>query len=194
MDVLEGDRRPISVENPFSIRRLERQDVAALATLWAEMQCHYGRPVTDAAATAAASTACNAQRDEGFTPRILVAVAADGSFGGSIVLNVSFPAYELSRSLYIRDLYVAAAMRRRGVALAMLKAAASLAVAQGFSAIDWTTEADNLNARRLYSGAGARQLPRVYYRLDGADMQRIVSRDHCLLIPVDAGDSVSLRR
>ena len=111
-------------------RRLAPQDAAALAMLWAEMQRHYGKPVTEAAAFAAATHACEAQHHGGFAPRILVAHAADGSLAGSIVLNVSFPANELSRSLYIRDLYVAAAMRRLGIARAMLRAAAALALAQ----------------------------------------------------------------
>jgi GNAT superfamily N-acetyltransferase len=161
-------------ETPFAIRRLAPQDAAALAMLWAEMQRHYGKPVTEAAALAAATQACEAQHDAGFAPRILVAQAADGSLAGSIVLNVSFPANELTRSLYIRDLYVAAAMRRLGIARAMLRAAAALALAQGFSALDWTTEETNADARRLYSGEGARLLPRVYYRLDATDMRQLV--------------------
>ena len=160
-------------ELPFSIRRLAPQDAPALAALWAEMQRHYGKPVTQDTAAAAAAQACEAQRQEGFAPRILVAHAADDSLAGSIVLNVSFPANELSRSLYIRDLYVAAAMRRLGIARAMLHAAAALALAEGFSALDWTAEESNSDARRLYSGEGARLLPRVYYRLDAADMRRL---------------------
>jgi GNAT superfamily N-acetyltransferase len=161
-------------ETPCSIRRLAPQDATGLAMLWAEMQRHYGKPVTEAAALAAAAHACEAQHREGFEPRILVAEAPDGSLAGSIVLNVSFPANELSRSLYIRDLYVAAAMRRLGVARAMLRAAAALALAQGFSALDWTAEAGNADARSLYSGEGARLLPRVYYRLDVLDMRQLV--------------------
>ena len=163
-------------EHPYSVRRLAPQDVTALATLWAEMQRHYGKPVTEQAAIAAAAHACDAQRHEGFEPRILVADAADGSLAGSIVLNVSFPANELTRSLYIRDLYVAAAMRRLGVARAMLRAAAALALSQGFSALDWTAEASNHDARALYGGAGARLLPRVYYRLDVTDLRQFAGR------------------
>jgi GNAT superfamily N-acetyltransferase len=161
-------------ETPCSIRRLAPQDVTGLAMLWAEMQRHYGKPVTEAAALAAATHACDAHHHEGFEPRILIAQAADGSLAGSIVLNVSFPANELSRSLYIRDLYVAAAMRRLGIARAMLRAAAALALAQGFSALDWTAEAGNADARSLYSGEGARLLPRVYYRLDVLDLRQLV--------------------
>ena len=74
---------------------------------------------------------------------MLIAVT-DDAIVGSIVLNVTFPAFELSRSLYIRDLYVARSMRRYGVGQALVKAAARLTYAQGFSALDWTTETGNI--------------------------------------------------
>lgn len=176
MNLRDAAQPSTLAERPYAIRRLAPGDVTALATLWVEMQRHYGKPVTAEAAIAAATEACDAQRHEGFAPRILVAHAVDGSLAGSIVLNVSFPANELTRSLYIRDLYVAAAMRRLGVARAMLRAAAALALSQGFSALDWTAEASNHDARALYGGAGARLLPRVYYRLDVTDLRQFAGR------------------
>ncbi|MFC7475018.1 GNAT family N-acetyltransferase [Dankookia sp. GCM10030260] len=173
MELHQGAGSSMVAERSYSIRRLIPQDVEALAILWAEMQRHYGKPVTEIDAMQAAIQACDAQQRDGFEPRILVANVLGSGLAGAIVLNVSFPANELSRSLYIRDLYVAADMRRCGVARALLRAAAALTLCQGFSALDWTAEVDNLNARKLYSGEGARQLPRVYYRLDTIGMQQI---------------------
>jgi ribosomal protein S18 acetylase RimI-like enzyme len=54
----------------------------------------------------------------------------------------------------------------------LLQAAAALTIAEGFSSLDWTTEANNIGARSLYEGAGAREMTRVYYRLFGTDLQR----------------------
>jgi ribosomal protein S18 acetylase RimI-like enzyme len=143
-------------------------DVPAVAALFSEMQRHYRRPVTDAQAREAAMLACQPVRAM-FDPRVLVA-EVDGAIVGSIVLNVTFPAFELSRSLYIRDLYVAGSMRRCGVGQALVQAAAHLTYAQGFSAIDWTTETSNTAARQMYESCGARVLPRTYYRLAREDM------------------------
>jgi hypothetical protein len=84
-------------EQPYSIRRLAPQDAAALAMLWAEMQRHYGKPVTEAAALAAATQACEAQHDAGFAPRILVAQAADGSLAGSFAGKLTFSTIEPAR-------------------------------------------------------------------------------------------------
>jgi GNAT superfamily N-acetyltransferase len=134
-----------------------------LATLFSEMQAHYGRPVPEAAATAAAILACRAPVGT-FDPRVLIATIGT-TVVGSIVMNVTFPAFELSLSLHIRDLYVAKLARRRGVGRMLVKAAARLAVEQGFSALEWTTDTANTAARNMYEICGARLLDRVYYRL-----------------------------
>jgi GNAT superfamily N-acetyltransferase len=150
------------------VRRPTNHDIAGLADLFSEMQRHYQRPVTDKQAVEAATLACQVVQ-ETFDPRVLIAVAS-GAIAGSIVLNVTFPAFELSRSLYIRDLYVARSMRRHGIGQALVKAAAHLTYAEGFSALDWTTETGNIGARQMYESCGARLLERTYYRLAREDM------------------------
>jgi GNAT superfamily N-acetyltransferase len=152
----------IAVRNPTA------HDVSALAALFSEMQLHYRRPVTDEQAIQAAILACQPVRST-FDPRVLIATAGD-AIAGSLVLNVTFPAFELSRSLYIRDLYVARAMRRRGVGQKLVRAAAHVTYTQGFSALDWTTETGNTAARQMYEACGARVLGRTYYRLAREDM------------------------
>jgi GNAT superfamily N-acetyltransferase len=145
------------------------QDIPGLAQLFSEMQRHYRRPVTDAQAMEAATLASQPVRST-FDPRVLIAIVSN-EIAGSIVLNVTFPAFELSRSLYIRDLYVARAMRRYGVGQTLVKAAARLTYEQGFSALDWTTETNNAAARQMYESCGARVLGRTYYRLAREDME-----------------------
>ena len=132
------------------------------------MQRHYGRPVSCEQALAAAKLACKPVTAP-FDPRVLVAIGSEGIVG-SVVLNVTFPAFELTRSLYIRDLYVAQRMRRQGVGQALVRAAAMLTYSEGFSALDWTTETENMAAREMYESCGARVLPRTYYRLAREDM------------------------
>ena len=154
----------------IDVRRTEPADADGLALLWAEMQRHYGQPVNDATAKAAATAACRFSNNE-FNPRTFVAISRKGGVVASLVLNVTFPARELSKSLYIRDLYVSKDWRRFGIARSLLQAAASLTLAEGFSSLDWTTDAKNVGARSLYEGAGAREMMRVYYRLYGADLE-----------------------
>ena len=103
------------------VRRPAASDVPDVAALFSEMQRHYHRPVSDEQAKAAAEVAC-APCVAIFDPRVLIALA-DGAIVGSIVMNVAFPAYELTRALYIRDLYVARSMRRHRVGQMLVRAA-----------------------------------------------------------------------
>lgn len=154
----------------FETRRPVPDDAPSLAALWSEMQAHYGQPVDAATAAEAAAFACRAEEPRGFDPRILVAVTQFGTVLGAVALNATFPAARLTRSLYIRDLYVSTTARRRGVARRLLRAAAALTIAEGFSALDWTADARNTGARHLYDQMGSAQLARVYFRLAGPDL------------------------
>ena len=143
------------------IRRPAEADIPALAAHLSEMQAHYDRPVSDAVAMKAAALACRPAVNT-FDPRVLIAVAGD-TVVGSVVMNVTFPASELTLSLYIRDLYVARSARRCGVGRMLVKAATQLRASEGFSALEWTTDSSNASARKLYEACGARQMDRTYF-------------------------------
>jgi GNAT superfamily N-acetyltransferase len=150
------------------VRRPSPADIAGLKYLFSEMQRHYGRPVSDKTANGAARLACKPPVNS-FDPRVLIALM-DEAIVGSLVMNVTFPAFELTRSLCIRDLYVAERARRCGVARVLMKAGARLAISEGFSALEWTTDSANAAARKMYEACGARQLARIYYRLFDDDL------------------------
>lgn len=156
----------------FTCRLPTPSDAPFLASLWAEMQQHYGEPVGPSAAEAAAAFACREGPATEFDPRIVLAVAEAGTVMGALALNVTFPAGGLTRSLYIRDLYVAANARRGGVARNLLRKAAALTLSGGFSSLDWTADARNADARRFYEREGAARVARVYFRLEGKGLLR----------------------
>ena len=85
------------------------------------MQAHYDRPVSYEAALSAAVLACRPPVNT-FDPRVLIALLGDDVVG-SIVMNVTFPAFELSLSLHIRDLYVSNSLRRSGIGRLLVKSA-----------------------------------------------------------------------
>jgi GNAT superfamily N-acetyltransferase len=152
------------------IRRPTKADVQGLARHFSEMQSHYKRPVSDAAAVKAAALACKPPVNT-FDPHVLIAAAGDNVVG-SLVMNVTFPAAELTLSLYIRDLYVAQAARRSGVGRMLVKAAQRLRATEGFSALEWTTDSSNAAARKLYETCGARQMDRTYFNERRSDSER----------------------
>jgi len=161
-------RAPAAAKPSILVRSPTLADIPGVAALFSEMQRHYSCPVSDKEAVDAATLACKSVTS-GFDPRVLIAEVAY-EIVGSVVLNVTFPASALSRSLYIRDLYVAGSMRRRGVGQALFKAAAQLTHESGFSALDWTTDTANTSARRMYEACGGRVQPRTFYRLAREDM------------------------
>jgi GNAT superfamily N-acetyltransferase len=155
----------------IEIRMAIPADAEGFAPLLREMQGHYHAPVTRAEAVEAATLLCHLP-PEGFNPRTLLAIA-EGAIIGSCVLNVMMPAAELRRSLYIRDLFVSARTRRRGVGRALVRAAAQLAVEGGFCALDWTMDTRNDQARRLYVGCEAAPVDRTYFRLTDETLHRV---------------------
>jgi GNAT superfamily N-acetyltransferase len=157
----ELSRELEALQPKITVRQPCKGDISSLAAHFSEMQAHYGRPVPEALAIKAASLACNPPMHM-FDPRVLVAVVGD-TIIGSIVMNVTFPAADLSHSLYIRDLYVAEVARRHGVGQMLVKAANHLRASEGFSALEWTTDSANTAARRLYEACEARQMNRTYF-------------------------------
>jgi GNAT superfamily N-acetyltransferase len=143
------------------VRRPSEADIPALAAHFSEMQSHYKQPVSDAAAIKAAGLACKEPAST-FDPRVLVALSGDAVIG-SLVMNVTFPAFELSLALQFRDLYVAKIARRRGMGQILVRAATRLRAGEGFSALEWTTDSTNTAVRSLYEACGARQMERTYF-------------------------------
>ena len=160
LEASDGETSDLASQ-PLTVRPPSEADIPSLAAHLSEMQAHYGRPVLDGMATKAAVLACKPAVHM-FDPRVLIAVVGE-TLVGSIVMNVTFPAAELTLSLYIRDLYVANCARRRGIGRRLVMAANRLRAEQGFSALEWTTDSSNAAARRLYESSGARQMDRTYF-------------------------------
>jgi ribosomal protein S18 acetylase RimI-like enzyme len=158
----------------ITIRRPTDADIPSLAAHFSEMQIHYNCPVPEDVASEAAALACKPPVAT-FDPRVLIATVGDAVVG-SLVMNVTFPASALTKSLYIRDLYVAKKMRRSSVGKMLVTAATHLAVSEGFSAVEWTTDSANKAARKLYESCGARQIDRTYFS-ERRGIPRLVATD-----------------
>lgn len=55
---------------------------------------------------------------------------------------------------------------------ALIAAAARTALEEDYCRIDWTTDATNLGAQRLYDGLGVPRQDKRFYRLVGDDLKR----------------------
>jgi GNAT superfamily N-acetyltransferase len=151
---------------PLACRPLAAGDRAALAGLLGRFLDHYRESSTSEQLTAVID-----QLLAPGPPFTLVA-AGEQALMGAAFLNPIFPADGLTTALYLKDLYVVPEVRRRGVGLALLRACATFALAQGYSRLDWTTGADHAAARALYDRLAPRQQPKIYYRLETEALRR----------------------
>src|SRR5215470_783666 len=119
----------------IDIRPATPADLPALTALFREMEVHYGGP-----AAAPMETEIRAALERHvFAPEarvdLLVAEAA-GRLLGFAFLSTLFPAQRCTPALFLKDIYVSAGARSRGVGRALMVAAARLAVARGCSRIN----------------------------------------------------------
>jgi GNAT superfamily N-acetyltransferase len=102
-------------------------------------------------------------------PSAYVLLAWDGDqLAGFAAYSFLWPAAGLTRSVFLKELYVAEAARRTGVGRQLMQAVFDIALKQECSRVEWQTEAANEAARAFYAGLGAPEFTgKVFYRLEG---------------------------
>lgn len=91
-----------------------------------------------------------------------------GALVGLATYSFLWPAAGLTRSLYLKELYVAEAARGRGVGRLLMDHLVRVAIANSCSRIEWTTDRDNAQAQRFYDSMGVAQNGnKIFYRLEG---------------------------
>ena len=94
-------------------------------------------------------------------------LAWDGpDLAGMAAYSFLWPAVGLTASLYLKELYVAAAYRRTGVGRLLMDELGLIAARRGLSRVEWTTDAPNQEAQAFYAALGAKPLTsKVFYRV-----------------------------
>lgn len=100
--------------------------------------------------------------EDGFgpTPRFLALIAeCDGQPAGIALYFFNYSTWTSRNGLYLEDLYVAPAFRRRGVARDLMKRLKAIALARGCGRLQWLVLRENVGAIRFYESQSARALP-----------------------------------
>ena len=132
----------------ISIRRAGPQDLDALAILFDAYRGFYGQPSDLARARDWLRTRMRVGES------VVLVAEREGGIVGFTQLYPMFSSVRTARTWILNDLFVAEAARRRGVARALLDAAAAFARASGAAGISLETTRDNASARALYRAAG----------------------------------------
>ena len=152
----------------ISVRRAVATDRMRLAVLLSDMQAHYGSPDPPGGA---AEMARLLTRSGERLPFALLA-ERDGATFGLATLNPVLFGGAFQWMLFLKDLYVTRQARGLGIGRALLTAMARIAVDENYCRIDWTTDAANQGAQRLYDRLGVSRHDKIFYRLSGDDLKK----------------------
>lgn len=98
--------------------------------------------------------------------RALLAVDQDTAVGFA-AYSFLWPAVGLTRSLYLKELYVSDALQRRGIGRSVMEALLDVARGHDCSRVEWTTDSDNPGAQAFYKTFGVEPKDgKVFYRLE----------------------------
>ena len=140
-------------------------DIEAIAALLAEMDRFYGAAQPEAAG----------QRMRQISEAILAGppsacalVARDGAaLAGIASYSLLWPAVGLTRSVYLKELYVSGGYRRQGVGKLLMNGIFDVAAKLGCSRVEWTTDTGNAGAQAFYESLGVPvQRSKIFYRVE----------------------------
>lgn len=96
----------------------------------------------------------------------------DDQLVGFAAYSFLWPAVGLTRSLFLKELYVIEAARRKGVGRLLMRAVFEVAVKHECSRVEWQTDTANASARAFYAGLGAAEFDgKVFYRVATTDLR-----------------------
>jgi GNAT superfamily N-acetyltransferase len=152
-----------------SVTPAERDSVEAMATLLEEMDRFYG--ATEVTPLEHRVRQIN-EAIFGSPPATYVLLAWDDArLVGLATYSFLWPAVGLTRSLYVKELYVAQKYRRKGVGRLLMQSIIEVAARHQCSRVEWTTDDDNVNAQRFYEVLELRKhSSKVFYRLEGGPL------------------------
>lgn len=136
----------------LSVTTATRQDTHAIAKLLDELDRFYGTTDVDPIEQRAVEIEALLFRDQ---PAAHVLLARDSDkVVGMAAYSFLWPAAGVTQSLYLKELYVAASHRRRGIGRLLMDRLRQIASKSGCSRIEWTTDDNNPNAQRFYERLG----------------------------------------
>jgi ribosomal protein S18 acetylase RimI-like enzyme len=149
----------------LAVTPAERHDLPALADLMEELDRFYGATEVEPLEQRTAQIEAMLSGD---VPVAYVLLARDGEdVVGFASYSFLWPAVGLTHSLYLKELYVRRARQREGIGGLLMQKVCELAVNNGCSRVEWTTDNSNADAQRFYEALGASVYgTKVFYRIE----------------------------
>jgi GNAT superfamily N-acetyltransferase len=91
---------------------------------------------------------------------------------GFAAYSFLWPAIGLTRSLYLKELYVSGAARKKGIGRVLMQRLYQIAAKNECSRVEWTTDRDNVDAQRFYAQLGVPvKESKLFYRIEGEELR-----------------------
>jgi GNAT superfamily N-acetyltransferase len=149
-------------------------DIDAMAFLLAELDEYYGGSRDEPA-----DQRLRLIRDAVFCPAPAAHVLLawdDDRLVGFASYSFLWPAAGVTRSLYLKELYVTTSSRRHGVGRLLMSEVCRIAQDGGCSRVEWTADTDNPSALRFYEILGVPpNSSKRFYRLEGDAMVQMAA-------------------
>jgi GNAT superfamily N-acetyltransferase len=98
----------------------------------------------------------------------------DEQLAGMAAYSFLWPAVGVTRSLYLKELYVIEAFRRKGIGTLLIQEVCQIAIMHACSRIEWTADAGNTLAEAFYERLGAlKSWGKILYRAEGEGIRRL---------------------
>ena len=143
----------------MQIRHARPGDEADLAFLLEDHERHYGHDAPPGSGNEGAAFLTR----EG---TLCLVADEDGTLVGFAILNPYFPGPRLTHGLFLKELYVAASARSKGVGEKLIEGIRALAEERGDTRVIWTTGEQNAGSQRFYDRLGMRREKKVYFVMD----------------------------
>jgi GNAT superfamily N-acetyltransferase len=95
---------------------------------------------------------------------------------GFATYSFLWPAAGLTRSLFLKELYVTQATRRTGIGELLMRNLAQVALKHGCSRLEWNTDQPNTQAQQFYAKLGVQvDESKLFYRAQGDTLRTLAS-------------------
>lgn len=153
----------------ITVSPVQQEHAEAIAEIAEEMDRFYGATEAEPAETRIRQIGEALFSD---TPTAYMLLAwDDGKPVGFASYSFLWPAIGLTRSLYLKELYVSTKVRRTGVGKLLMQHLFDIAVKNDCSRVEWTTDADNREAQLFYEEL---RVPvkesKLFYRIEGDEL------------------------
>lgn len=96
----------------------------------------------------------------------------DDQLVGFAAYSFLWPAIGLTRSLFLKELYISETARRKGIGKLLMRTLQEIAATNDCTRFEWTTDQGNTDAQRFYAELGVpADASKLFYRVEAANFR-----------------------